>query len=77
MGALGFLSTGDEAAAGNYGLWDQHAAVQWVSDNIGVFGGDPRTVTLIGESAGGKSVSFQASSELVVGDAQICVTSSL
>ena len=30
----GFLSTGDEHAAGNYGLWDQHIAIKWVHDNI-------------------------------------------
>ncbi|XP_029921653.1 bile salt-activated lipase-like [Myripristis murdjan] len=59
VGTLGFLSTGDAALPGNYGLWDQHAAIAWVHRNIRSFGGDPDNVTIFGESAGGVSVSFQ------------------
>ncbi|CAB1433651.1 unnamed protein product [Pleuronectes platessa] len=59
VGTLGFLSTGDSNLPGNYGLWDQHAAIAWVHRNIRSFGGDPSNVTIFGESAGGASVNFQ------------------
>ncbi|XP_060940890.1 bile salt-activated lipase-like [Limanda limanda] len=59
VGTMGFMSTGDSSLPGNYGLWDQHAAIAWVHRNIRSFGGDPDNVTLFGESAGGASVSFQ------------------
>ena len=49
---LGFLSTGDAAARGNYGLMDQIAAVKWVHENIEVFGGDPKKITLFGVGSG-------------------------
>ncbi|XP_034752627.1 bile salt-activated lipase-like isoform X1 [Etheostoma cragini] len=59
VGTLGFLSTGDSRLPGNYGLWDQHAAIAWVNRNIRSFGGDPDNITIFGESAGAASVSFQ------------------
>ncbi|KAG7484102.1 hypothetical protein MATL_G00045570 [Megalops atlanticus] len=57
VGALGFLALqGSPEAPGNAGLLDQRLALQWVQDNIQFFGGNPRQVTIFGESAGGASV---------------------
>jgi carboxylesterase 2/para-nitrobenzyl esterase len=54
VGAEGFLYLGDGIA--NLGLLDQIAALEWVQENITAFGGDPRNMTIFGESAGGMSV---------------------
>lgn len=60
LGIFGFLALDHPAAMGNYGIWDQKLALQWVHDNIESFGGNPDSVTIFGESAGGWSVSFQS-----------------
>ncbi|XP_062968300.1 carboxylesterase 4A [Cynocephalus volans] len=57
LGILGFLSTGDSQARGNWALLDQVAALRWVQENIAAFGGDPDCVTLFGQSSGAMCVS--------------------
>jgi len=54
LGALGYLYIPGKSA--NVGQLDQIAALQWVHDNIHLFGGDPNNVTIFGESAGGTAV---------------------
>ncbi|WP_404710584.1 carboxylesterase/lipase family protein [Sphingomonas sp. MMS24-J13] len=57
----------DGGLLGNYGYMDQIAALKWVRTNIARFGGDPRNVTIIGESAGGMSVHALVTSPLAKG----------
>lgn len=58
LGLEGFLSFGDRFLKGNYGIWDQILALEWVKNNIEDYGGNPEEVTIFGESAGGMSVSL-------------------
>ncbi|XP_075834054.1 pyrethroid hydrolase Ces2e-like isoform X2 [Microtus pennsylvanicus] len=67
LGVLGFFSTGDQHARGNWGFLDQVAALRWVQQNIAHFGGNPDQVTIFGESAGGTSVSFHVVSPMSQG----------
>ncbi|MGJ0121501.1 carboxylesterase family protein [Williamsia sp. MIQD14] len=55
LGILGYLGI-DGVAPANLGLLDQIAALRWVRDTIGAFGGDPHAVTVFGHSAGADSI---------------------
>jgi para-nitrobenzyl esterase len=73
IGALGFMAHPELStetpygASGNWGLLDQVAALQWINRHIATFGGDPETVTIMGQSAGSASVSYMQSTPLAAG----------
>ena len=64
LGPLGFLKLPNSTVSGNIGLMDQLLGLQWVNENIKYFGGNMKSVTLFGESAGGLSVNLHTLSPL-------------
>lgn len=80
LGPMGFVclpELEEEAGfTGNYGLFDQLAALNWVHDNIAAFGGDPDRITIMGQSAGAMSVQQHCLSPLGAGLYQGAVMSS-
>ena len=66
LGPLGFFTLGP--AKGNQGMHDQVLAMKWVQTNIEVFGGNPKNVTLMGESAGAMSSLLHLTSPLSQGN---------
>lgn len=63
----GYFQTIQGISPGNMGQLDQVMALQWVQENIHVFGGDPRQVTLAGDCAGGASALYHMMSPLSQG----------
>lgn len=62
MGILGFFTSMDGEAPGNFGLMDQSAALFWIKKNIALFDGDPQQVTLMGHGAGAVAASLHLTS---------------
>ena len=73
LGPLGFLALPEltrespHHSSGNYGLMDQIAALEWLQRNIAAFGGNPKCVTIAGQSSGSISVSILMASPLAKG----------
>jgi para-nitrobenzyl esterase len=67
LGVFGFFGYPGLPGSGAFGIADQQAALRWVQRNIRAFGGNPRDVTVFGESAGGLSVCAQLASPSAAG----------
>nr|XP_019008014.1 uncharacterized protein I206_07182 [Kwoniella pini CBS 10737]OCF46795.1 hypothetical protein I206_07182 [Kwoniella pini CBS 10737] len=71
ISALGFLACKElqeeslDGSVGNYGLWDQRVALEWIHDHIGALGGNPKRVVVGGRSAGAYSAHAQLVHELL------------
>ncbi|KAL0126797.1 hypothetical protein PUN28_005278 [Cardiocondyla obscurior] len=67
LSVLGFFSTGNQVSPGNYGLKDIKVALEWIQENIENFGGDAKSVTLVGCSAGSAATHLLALSKKTEG----------
>lgn len=80
LGPMGFLCLSElkkeSGHTGNYGLYDQLAAIHWVKNNISCFGGDGEKITIMGQSAGAMSVQHLCQSDYTDGLFRAAVMSS-
>lgn len=76
LGPYGFCShpdlTDKNGVCGNYGLYDQLCAIEWIKNNISAFGGDPDNITIMGQSAGAMSVDIHLSNPMCKGYFRQC-----
>jgi para-nitrobenzyl esterase len=75
LGLFGFwkhneLKNSGEKITSNFGLHDQVVALEWIRDNIAQFGGDPSSITVVGESAGAISILHHLTSRRMIEDAK-------
>tara|TARA_R110002003_G_scaffold70_1_gene6282 strand:+ start:20514 stop:22418 length:1905 start_codon:yes stop_codon:yes gene_type:complete len=70
LSTLGFLAIPGTDIKGNFGIADQITALDWVVANIASFGGDPKKITIAGESAGAGSVRTLLGSPQAIGKYQ-------
>lgn len=67
LGSLGMMAAGSKEYPGNAGLKDQVLVLKWIQTHIDNFGGDPNSVTIMGYSAGGMSVTLHMVSPMSKG----------
>ena len=75
LGPLGFLCLDTDEGAGNMGMLDQVMALEWVHENIHLFGGDKDRITIFGESAGAASIGhlvMSKATDLEDGTVSVC-----
>ncbi|CAB0007798.1 unnamed protein product [Nesidiocoris tenuis] len=76
LGPFGFLSLQDEHISGNMGLLDMLMALEWTQEHIDQFCGDPKQITIFGQSSGGSAVSLMLASPLTKGRFQRAIVQS-